>query len=171
MRQAYGFIETKGLTAAITASDIALKAANVVLIGLELTRGFGYTVVKLEGDVSAVKAGIQACESAPELLGKIVSVDVIARPVENLDFVVRTPETIGLDEEEKEAEPLEETREEETKMVSLNIEDEVDSTSEEEQEKMIQESTCNLCHDPLCTRKKGETRSLCLHYDELEKEA
>lgn len=137
MKQAYGFMEAEGLTAAVTASDIALKAANVSLMGLELARGFGYTVVKLTGDVAAVKAAVDACSFAPELSGKLVSVTVIPRPADELDKVVITEDNNWLVKKSPKEEPPEEgakeapekEREEETPKPEV-----LEEPSEEEKE-------------------------------------
>ena len=65
-QQALGLIETVGLPVAIEAADAALKAANVTLIGYEKTKGGGLIVVKLRGDVGAIKAAVEAgVASAP----------------------------------------------------------------------------------------------------------
>lgn len=47
--QSLGLIETVGLTAAIEAADAAIKSANIVLIGYELTKSNGVITVKFEG--------------------------------------------------------------------------------------------------------------------------
>ena len=46
---ALGFIETVGLAAAVAAADAACKAANVSLIGREISKGYGYVTVKISG--------------------------------------------------------------------------------------------------------------------------
>ncbi len=74
-----GFIETKGLVAAIEAADAMVKAANVELIGKE-TVGGGLVAVMIEGDVGAVKAAVDAGAAAAKKVGELVSVHVIARP-------------------------------------------------------------------------------------------
>jgi microcompartment protein CcmL/EutN len=78
-RRALGLIEVKGYLGAIEAADIALKSANVNLIGCEIVRG-GLVTVKLEGDVSSVKAAVEAAEDALAKLNILVVVHVIARP-------------------------------------------------------------------------------------------
>ncbi len=81
-----GFIETKGLVAAIEAADAMVKAANVTLTGKKLI-GAGLVTVMIEGDVGAVKAAVDAGAAAAQKVGELVSVHVIARPdaaVENL---------------------------------------------------------------------------------------
>lgn len=74
-----GFIETKGLVAAVEAADAMVKAANVELLG-KTTIGGGYVTVIIEGDVGAVKAAIDAGAAAAQRVGEVVSVHVIARP-------------------------------------------------------------------------------------------
>lgn len=79
-----GFIETVGLVAAIEAADQAAKAANVKIVGMELTRGRGMVTVKLSGDVGAVKAAVAAGVAAAQRVGEVVSQLVIPRPSPNM---------------------------------------------------------------------------------------
>lgn len=74
-----GFIETKGLVAAIEAADSMIKAANVEVIGKRIIGG-GLVTVIIEGDVGAVKAAVDAGAAAAQKVGEVVSVHVIARP-------------------------------------------------------------------------------------------
>ena len=78
-----GFIETKGLVAAIEAADAMVKAANVTLTGRKLIGG-GLVTVMIEGDVGAVKAAVDAGAAAAQKVVELVSVHVIARPDEGL---------------------------------------------------------------------------------------
>ncbi len=94
-KKSLGLIETIGLTAAIEAADIAVKTANVTLVGYELAKGSGMTTVKIEGDVGAVKAAISAASAAAARVGKIVSVHVIARPSEGLSALICNNDTVG----------------------------------------------------------------------------
>jgi microcompartment protein CcmL/EutN len=77
--QALGLIETRGLVASIEAADAMLKAANVKLVGTEKI-GSGLVTVMVRGDVGAVKAAVEAGETAASRLGEIVAVHVIPRP-------------------------------------------------------------------------------------------
>lgn len=79
-----GFIETKGLVAAIEAADAMVKAANVDVIGKKIIGG-GLVTVVIEGDVGAVKAAVDAGAEAAKKVGELVSVHVIARPNEEID--------------------------------------------------------------------------------------
>lgn len=80
---AIGFIETKGLVAALEAADAMVKAANVDLVG-KVEIGGGYVTVIVEGDVGAVRAGVDAGTQAAQNAGEIVSSHVIPRPSSGL---------------------------------------------------------------------------------------
>ncbi len=90
-----GLIETVGLAAAIEAADAAVKSANVELVGYELTRGDGMTVVKLTGNVGAIKAAVAAGAAAASKVSQVVSTRVIARPAEALESLVVNDDTVG----------------------------------------------------------------------------
>ncbi len=113
-----GIIETVGLAAAIEAADTCVKSANVKLVGYELSKGSGMTVVKIVGDVGAVKAAISAAEMAASWVSAVVSCKVIARPSEQLGMMIENGETVGLEmppceeetaEKAEEAEVIQET--------------------------------------------------------------
>lgn len=76
---AIGMIETKGLIAAVEATDAALKAADVKFVSQHKV-GSGFVSVTLEGDVAAVKAAVDAGAEAGRRVGEVMSVHVIARP-------------------------------------------------------------------------------------------
>jgi ethanolamine utilization protein EutM len=82
-QQAIGMIETKGFCALLEASDAALKAASVTLVGWEKV-GSGLVTVFLRGDVAAVKAATDAGAAAAAGVGEVVSVHVIPRPHDEL---------------------------------------------------------------------------------------
>lgn len=92
---ALGTIETVGLTAAFEAADVACKSANVDLIGYELAKGGGFVTIKIEGQVGAVKAAIEAAEAAASKINRVVSVSVIPRPAKGLEIMIRNPLTRG----------------------------------------------------------------------------
>jgi ethanolamine utilization protein EutM len=77
--EAIGLIETKGIVAAIEATDAALKAANVQFVEQHKV-GSGLVAITLRGDVAAVRAAVDAGAEAGGKVGQIVSVHVIARP-------------------------------------------------------------------------------------------
>lgn len=200
MKYALGIIETVGLAAAIEAADTAVKSANVKLIGYELTKGDGMATVKIEGDVGAVKAGIESAKSSAALVSKVIGFRVIPRPSDDLESLIRNKETVGY------AEVIVEN----TADLSIEIQNDVEADLDEVSPKKIdiaekkseveknseadrasgddsfnlkslkaaeslksEESLkskenlgeiCNICHDPNCTRKKGEQRRFCIHY-------
>lgn len=82
-QEALGMIETKGLCALLEASDSALKAADVKLVGWEKV-GSGFVTGFFRGDVAAVKAATDAGADAAAQVGEIVSVQVIPRPHDEL---------------------------------------------------------------------------------------
>jgi len=100
-----GLIETIGLAAAVEAADIAVKSANVELVGYELAKGDGMTTVKLLGDVGAVKAAVDSAKAAAALVNKVYSTQVIPRPAAGLEHLVYSRDTVGLETKEPETPP------------------------------------------------------------------
>lgn len=139
------------MAAAIEAADAAVKSANVSLIGVELTKGDGMVTVKIEGDVGAVKAAIDAASQAALRVNKVFATKVIARPAEGLDELVYSKETKGVVREVAEV-PSEPTPEPEP---------EVDLTPVPDPSRP---GVCNYCEDPACPRRKGDPRDWCLHH-------
>jgi ethanolamine utilization protein EutM len=82
--QALGFIETKGFVAAVEAADSALKAANVSLM-TQMRAGSGLVLVVITGDVSAVKAAVDAGASSAAAVGEVLAAQVIASPHTDMD--------------------------------------------------------------------------------------
>lgn len=79
---ALGVLEFYSVASAITAADVAAKAANVTLIEVRI----GYAIggkgfVTLTGDVGAVREAVAAAASATDLL---VSTSIIPRPAPQL---------------------------------------------------------------------------------------
>lgn len=85
---ALGLIETVGLPTAIEAADAAMKAANVRLVGYEKTRGGGLVIVKIRGDVGAVRAAVEAAVASASRVGKIYGSHVIPRPHEETEQLI-----------------------------------------------------------------------------------
>ena len=94
-QRSLGLIETFGLLPAVEAADAAVKSANVELVGYEFAKGSGMTVVKVEGDVGAVKAAIAAASVAASKVGKVAATRVIPRPATGLEVMVRNGDTKG----------------------------------------------------------------------------
>ncbi|MDO4975792.1 MAG: BMC domain-containing protein, partial [Eubacteriales bacterium] len=95
-----GFIETFGLAACVAAADAAVKSANVKLLGYEYAKGDGMCTVKVEGNVGACKAAIEAGRRAAEAVNGTLSgtksVLLKARPADGMmDLLVNNRETVG----------------------------------------------------------------------------
>lgn len=84
---ALGIIETRGLAAAIEATDAMAKAANVTVVG-HTKAGGGLVAVMVRGEVGAVKASTDAGSVAANKVGEVVAVHVIPRPHEELEALI-----------------------------------------------------------------------------------
>lgn len=84
MREAVGTVETRSLVGAITAADAMLKAAKVSVADFNIV-GSGLVAVIVSGDVAAVQTAVDSGQAAAERLCEVVSVNVIARPHEEMD--------------------------------------------------------------------------------------
>ena len=85
--QALGMVETKGLVGSIEEADAMVNAANVDLIG-KVHVGGGLVTVMVRGDVGAVKAATDAGAAAAERVGELISVHVIPRPHEEVEYIL-----------------------------------------------------------------------------------
>ncbi len=90
--QALGMIETKGLVASIEAADAMVKAANVKLIG-KVHVGGGPRSATERDDVGAVKSATDAGAAAAERVGELISVHVIPRPHDDVEYILPTLKT------------------------------------------------------------------------------
>ena len=105
---ALGIIETKGLTAAVEAADVAVKNTNVELIGYELSKGMGMVSVKITGDVGAVNAAMASAKAAVPQVTRVIANLVIPRPSKGIESMVYSEETVGVapkKDDSKKAEP------------------------------------------------------------------
>ena len=84
--RALGMIETRGLVALIEAVDAMCKTAEVTFAGWKPAGG-GLVTAFIEGEVAAAKAATDAGARAAARLGQVVSVQVIARPHEELAII------------------------------------------------------------------------------------
>ena len=125
MLEALGLIEVVGLVGAIEVADTASKAADVKVIGYELTKGSGMVLVKIVGGVSAVKAAVDAASMAAERICQVVSKLVIARPSDELDKIIKV-------EKEKTDKKLEEKNE-------VIIEEIIDNNETDEVNEILEE--------------------------------
>lgn len=81
MREAIGIIETWSISSTILAADTAAKTANVQLVEVRAARGMGGKAFAImTGDVSAVRAAVEAGARVAEREGVLVGTSVIASP-------------------------------------------------------------------------------------------
>ena len=80
-RKALGIVETFTAASAILAADAAVKAANVSLIEVRVARGMGgKCFVTMTGEVSDVKAAVEAGAKVAAKDGVLIGTEVIANP-------------------------------------------------------------------------------------------
>ncbi|HBE85140.1 MAG TPA: microcompartment protein [Lachnoclostridium sp.] len=173
--QALGFIETKGVLAAIEAADAMLKAADVSL--LEKTKvGGGLVAVTVTGDVAAVKAAVDAGAAAVERINDaaLITRHVIARPHDELTAVIGggtpdEPEKEPVPEiaEEPEAEVLKEITAEEPVEESSNEPDSVDTIKRETVDLWMKQDGLEETMKILEDMKVTELRTLAREYPEF----
>ncbi|WP_083858827.1 BMC domain-containing protein [Paenibacillus sp. OSY-SE] len=87
---ALGLVEVRGYLGAVAVADAALKAASVTCIGVEIING-GLVTVKLDGDVGAVQAAVEAGAEMATQLDVLVTRHVIARMHEETAALVASP--------------------------------------------------------------------------------
>lgn len=86
-KKALGLIETRGFIPAIEAADAMVKAANVTLVGKELTGG-ALVLITVRGEVGAVKAAVSAGREAAEKVGEFRWSHIIPRPDQQVDILI-----------------------------------------------------------------------------------
>lgn len=163
MNQALGIIEVVGFTCAVKTADVMAKTATVSIIGIERAKGSGWLTIKITGDVGAVNAGIEAGKAIAKAQDQLIAALVIPRMADGLaDIWLKKGLDASTHKEIKNViEAKLETLTKETPEEPVLVEAESSETSKGYY-------TCNLCKDPACPRKKGEARSVCIHYDELK---
>ena len=84
---ALGLVEVYSFTTAVCVADLAAKTADVKIIAFDRNRPLSPTapaplimVVKMEGNVAAVKASVEACVAYAKAEGKYVTSHVIPNP-------------------------------------------------------------------------------------------
>jgi ethanolamine utilization protein EutM len=88
---ALGLLETRGISALVAGTDAMLKSANVSLAGPMKQVGSALVTAVVVGDVAAVKAATEAGATAARAVGEVVSVQVIARPHDDVASILPKP--------------------------------------------------------------------------------
>jgi ethanolamine utilization protein EutM len=81
---ALGLIETQGLVGLVNAVDAMLKAARVELASGVIKLDGGLVSVMVRGDVSSVRAAVEAGAEAATRTGELKAAHVIPRPGERI---------------------------------------------------------------------------------------
>ena len=89
---ALGFVEVRGLAAAIETADAMLKSADVRLLR-QLLRDPALTTITVEGSLGACSAAVDAGRAAAQRMDGFVAATVMGRPADDTaDFVLRLAE-------------------------------------------------------------------------------
>ena len=79
MKDALGFIETRGWVSMVEAIDAMTKTAEVEFLGWQQVGG-GLVTGVVRGDVASVQAAVSVGTQAAERLGEVIAAHVIPRP-------------------------------------------------------------------------------------------
>ena len=82
---AVGLLEVDGVCAAFAALDIAAKSGNVTIESVERTRQECNVCIKLRGDVSSVRASMEAAVEVAKSVSKVGAHSVIAAPTKDIE--------------------------------------------------------------------------------------
>lgn len=90
--KALGLIEVYSFTTAVCVADLCAKTSDVKVIAFDRNRPFApdapaplIMVVKIEGDVSAVRSAVEAGEEYAKRDNKFIVSHIIANPAESVD--------------------------------------------------------------------------------------
>lgn len=86
--QAIGMFELDSLGACYVALDAAAKTANILIQGVERNRLKSGACVKMRGNISDVKAAMDAAIAAAAPYGKVTAQNIIASPGEGLELAM-----------------------------------------------------------------------------------
>ena len=89
---ALGFIEIPSLGVTAVVADLAVKSANVRLLGIETT-GNEKLMIRLGGDVAAVQTALDTAVRQAEKMGVTAVVNCIANPDAALAGLIHFPNT------------------------------------------------------------------------------
>ena len=79
MKDALGFIETRGWVSMVEAIDAMTKTAEVEFLGWQQVGG-GLVTGVVRGDVASVQAAVSVGTQAAERLSEVIAAHVIPRP-------------------------------------------------------------------------------------------
>lgn len=85
-QSALGMVSTRSFPAIIDTADAMVKAAGVVLVGIEKIGG-GYCTVLVRGRIADIRLAVEAGARKAQKSGMLVSSSVIPRPLPNLEVI------------------------------------------------------------------------------------
>ncbi len=92
--KALGMVEVYSFSTAVAAADAAAKAADVSVIAFDRNRPISPDVpaplvmeIKIEGNVAAVKAAVEAAKAYADSEGKFIVSHTIANPAEDTEYM------------------------------------------------------------------------------------
>ncbi len=85
-QSALGMVSTRSFPAIIDTADAMVKAAGVVLVGIEKI-GSGYCTALVRGRIADLRLAVEAGARKAEKSGTLVSSSVIPRPLPNLEVI------------------------------------------------------------------------------------
>ncbi len=91
---AFGFAEIPAFSVMAVIADQTVKAAEVKILSIEAT-GAPTIVLKLQGQIAAVKAALAFAERTAEQMGTKAAIDVIGQPDEGLDPLMHFPNSVN----------------------------------------------------------------------------
>lgn len=83
IKNALGMVETRGLVAALSASDAMVKTAQVEIANFKVV-GSGLVAVMIDGDVASVQSAVSSGSEAAKQVGELIAFNVIPRPHEEV---------------------------------------------------------------------------------------
>jgi microcompartment protein CcmL/EutN len=186
VKQSLGLLEVSGLALAIEVADAMAKSAAITLAGIEQTKGSGWMMIRITGDVAAVNSAVTTGAMLAERYHGLIARSVLARPDPQLVQCLVT-ETHGAQSSptapvpaapapDQIQEPVMQTEPESAAVAPILILPIRTDTAAIPVAAHVaapdpiavaavksQTATCNLCQDPACPRQKGEPRSKCIH--------
>lgn len=150
--QAVGFIETRGITAAIIGVDAMLKSANVSILEKTFVGG-GIVSIAITGDIGAVTAAVEAGEASIKTLDSslIITKHIIPRPAKSLENSIIFP---MLSEEDTLEDSVVEKKENEIEIKLEEVVEEIEEVAAEETAEEIEEDTKDIIENDKPNNKK-----------------
>lgn len=184
MKQSLGLLEVSGLALAIEVADAMAKSAAITLAGIEKTKGSGWIMIRITGDVAAVHSAVTTGAMLAERYHGLIAKSVLARPDPQLVQCLITqaheaqssPKAPASANQPAAQEPVIQDQPESAPIAPpLNLPVRTETATIPVAAHVAapdpiavaavkpRTATCNLCQDPACPRQKGEPRSKCIH--------